>query len=278
MKLLAWVNRHPLTAYFVLAYAIAWGGGFTVAGVPRLRGDAVSMGQYLLVFLMMLLGPSIAGILLTALTAGRAGLRDLGARLGIWQVAPQWWAVAVLTNPVVLLLVLFGLSAWVSPDYRPHFNPIPGLIFGGLAGFFEEIGWTGFATPRMIQRYGVMGAGLRLGLLWGVWHTMAGFLGSTPGQEVYWLADALLFWVLGLTAYRLLMTWVYHKTGSVLVAQVMHLCFTGIFFVFEPPMTLAQRLPYDLALGLCFWDLVGVVVWRARAAHPPVTTRSLPVG
>jgi membrane protease YdiL (CAAX protease family) len=155
---------------------------------------------------------------------------------------------------------------------------MPGLVIGALAGFFEEIGWSGFATPRLLQRYSVLGAGLRLGLLWGAWHSLAGFLGSTPGQELYWLVDTLLFWVLGLTAYRILMTWVYSKTGSVLLAQIMHLCFTGIFFVFEPPMTVAQRLPYDLALTLCFWGLAGVIAWRERASHRPVTIRSLPVG
>jgi hypothetical protein len=73
-------------------------------------------------------------------------------------------------------------------------------------------------------------------------------------------------------AYRVLMTWVYSKTGRVLGAQVMHLCFTGIFFVFEPPMTLAQRLPYDLALTLCFWSFVGVIVWRERASASLVSS------
>lgn len=265
MKPLAWVKRHPLSAYFVLSYLIPWGGSFAVAGIARLRGDAISTGQYLLVFLMMLLGPSLAGILLTAFLEGRAGLHHLRARMGKWQVAPQWFAVAMLTNPLVILVVLFALSVWLAPDYRPQFNPLLGILFGALAGFFEEIGWTGFATPRLIQRYGVMGAGLRLGLLWGGWHTMAGFLGSPPGQELYWLADALIFWVLGLTAYRMLMTWVYSKTGSVLVAQLMHLCFTGMFFVFEPPMTLAQRLPYDIGLTICLWSIMGIILWRERA-------------
>lgn len=278
MNAKTWAQSHPLLVYFGLAYGIAWGGSFAVAGIPRLRGDTVSMGQYLLVFLLMLLGPSMAGLVLTASTKGHAGLRELWARMGWWRVAPRWWSVALLTNPLVLLLVLFALSAWVSPAYRPLFNPIPGLVFGGLAGFFEEIGWSGFATPRLIRRYGVFGAGLRLGFLWGIWHSLAGFLGSTPGQEGYWLADALLFWVMGLAAYRVLMTWLYSKTGSVLVAQVMHLCFTGIFFVLEPPMSLAQRLPYDLGLTLCFWILVGVIIWRERAAQRPVTVRPAPVG
>ena len=278
MKLLAWADRHPVAGYFVLAYLIAWGGSFAVAGISRLRGDEVSIVQILLIFLMMLLGPSVAGIVFTARTAGRSGLRDLWARMSKWRVSPWWFAVASMTNPLVLLLVLFSLTLWLSSVYQPQFNPVMGLIVGAIAGFFEEIGWTGFATPRLIQRFGVMGAGLRLGLLWGVWHSLAGFLGSPPRQELPWLADALLFWVLGLTAYRVLMTWVYSKTGSVLMAQVMHLCFTGMFFVFEPPMTLAQRLPYDLGLTMCFWAIVGVIVWRTRASQPSFPARPLPTG
>jgi hypothetical protein len=107
---------------------------------------------------------------------------------------------------------------------------------------------------------------------------MAGFLGSAPGQELYWLADTLLFWVLGLTAYRVIMTWVYSKTGSVLVAQTMHACFTGMFVVFEPRMTLAQRLPFGLGLTVGFWLIVGVIFLRARSAQQPAAVTSQPVG
>jgi membrane protease YdiL (CAAX protease family) len=271
MNLKAIVQRRPLIIYFVLAYAIAWGGTLLVAGATRLQGSAISSTQLALVMLMMLLGPSTAGVLVTAIVSGREGLRDLWARMRRWRVGGRWYGVAVLTNPLALLGVLYVLTVFVSPDYRPGFNLLFGLVAGGLAGFFEEIGWSGFATPRLLQRYSVVRAGLLLGVLWGLWHGMAGFMGSTPGQEAFWLVEFILFWVVTLTAYRILMTWVYSHTGSILVAQIMHAFFTGTLVVVLPLLSQRQTLLYELIFAACLWGLVAVVAIAHRRAQAQPT-------
>lgn len=271
MNFKATVQRHPLITYFILAYTIAWGGTLLVAGATRLQGNAISSTQLALVMLMMLLGPSVAGVMVTALVSGREGLRDLWARMGRWRVAGRWYAMAVLTTPLVLLGVLYAFTVFVSPDYRPGFNLLLGLVVGGLAGFFEEIGWSGFATPRMLQKYGVLSAGLLLGVLWGVWHGMAGFMGSTPGQEAFWLVEFLLFWVATNTAYRILMTWVYSNTTSVLVAQIMHAFWSGTFAALLPILSQVQTLVYEIVFAACLWGLVVVVAITHRKAQAQQT-------
>lgn len=267
------VQRHPLTSYFVIAYAIAWGGSLLVAGATRLQGSAISSAQLALVMLMMLMGPSVAGVLVTAIVSGRDGLRELGMRMRRWRVGGRWYAVAVLTTPVVLLGVLYALTVLVSPAYRPAFNLLFGLVAGGLAGFFEEIGWSGFATPRLLQKYSIVTGGLLLGVLWGVWHGMAGFMGSTPGQEAFWLVEFILFWVVTLTAYRILMTWVYSHTGSILVAQIMHAFFTGTLVAVLPVLAQRQTLVYEVIFAACLWGLVAVV---AIAYRRPQVQQALP--
>jgi uncharacterized protein len=273
MNFKATVQRHPLITYFILAYAIAWGGTLLVAGVTRLQGNSSSSPQLALVMLMMLMGPSVAGVVVTATVSGREGLRELGMRMRRWRVDGRWYGVAVLTTPLVLLSVLYALTLFVSPDYRPGFNLLFGLVAGGLAGFFEEIGWSGFATPRMLQRYGVLSAGLLLGVLWGVWHGMAGFIGSTPGQEAFWLVEFILFWVVTLTAYRILMTWVYSHTGSILVAQIMHAFFTGTLVAVLPVLAQRQTLVYEVIFAACLWGLVAVV---ATVYRKPQMQQALP--
>jgi membrane protease YdiL (CAAX protease family) len=235
-----------------------------IAGSTRLSGSAISTGQFILVLLMMLAGPSTAGVLLTTILSGRAGLRELWARMSHWRVAGRWYAVAVLTTPLVLLGVLYTLAAMVSPAYRPGFNILFGVAAGGLAGFFEEIGWSGFATPRLLQKYNVLAAGLLLGIPWGIWHMMAGLMGSTPGQELFWLADFLLFWVLTNTAYRILMTWVYSNTSSVLVAQIMHAFWSGTFATLLPVLAQAQTLVWEAIFAACIWGLVAVLAITYR--------------
>lgn len=277
MKIRALVQRYPLISYFVLAYTIAWGGTLLVAGATRLQGSALSSTQLALVMLMMLLGPSVAGVIVTALVSGRKGLRELGMRMRHWRVDGRWYGVAALTTPVVLLSVLVALTLFVSPDYRPGFNLLFGLVAGGLAGFFEEIGWSGFATPRLLQKYGALSAGLLLGVLWGVWHGMAGFMGSTPGQEAFWLVEFFLFWVATLTAYRILMTWVYSHTGSILVAQIMHACFTGTLVAVVPALSQRQTLLYEAIFAACLWGLVAVValVYRKPQAQRTLQPQAL---
>lgn len=264
MSLVTTLRRHPLVSYFALAYALTWGGIMLVGGAARLQGAAVPASQFPLVMLAMLLGPSSAGLLMTAVGDGRAGLRDLGARMGRWRVSPRWYAVALLTNPVITLATLWGLAALVSPAYRPGLNLLFGLVAGGLAGFCEEIGWSGFATPRLIQRFGVLPGGLLLGLLWGSWHLLAGFVFSAPGTEGLWVAEAVVYWVGALTAYRVLMTWVYSHARSVLVAQLMHLCFTGAFVMFEPALPQPLALLYRLIIALALWSLVGLLAAALR--------------
>lgn len=270
MSILAALRRHPLVSYFVLAYGITWGGIILVGGAARFQGLALPASQFPLVMLAMLLGPSTAGLAMTAITGGRAGLRDLGARMRCWRVAPRWYAVALLANPLVTLTALWGLALLVALAYAPGFNLAFGLVAGGLAGFCEEIGWTGFATPRLIERFGVLPGGLLLGVLWGAWHLLAGFVFTAPGQELFWAGEAVVYWVGALAAYRVLMTWVYNHTCSVLTAQLMHLCFTGAFLTFEPALVQPLALGYRLVVSLALWSLVGLLAVALRQPTRPV--------
>jgi membrane protease YdiL (CAAX protease family) len=179
-------------------------------------------------------------------------------------VEGRWYAVALLTTPLVLLGVLYTLAALVSPAYRPGFNLVFGVVAGGLAGFFEEIGWSGFAIPRLLQKHSVLTAGLLLGALWGIWHMTAGLMGGTPGQERFWLTEFLLFWVLTNTAYRILMTWVYSKTTSVLVAQIMHAFWSGAFATLLPALAQAQTLVWEVIFAACIWGLVAILAIAYR--------------
>jgi uncharacterized protein len=100
-------------SYFALAFAISWGAVLTVVG-PGILDTTVEQEQtevlLPLAMLAMLLGPSVAGILLTGLLYGRAGFHDLLTRMTRWRVSARWWAVALLTAPLSMTAVLFALS------------------------------------------------------------------------------------------------------------------------------------------------------------------------
>ena len=261
MNLKPLIQRNPLTSYFVLAYGITWGGILIFLASKGFQVATLQFQDALVIFLMMFLGPSTSGITLTAVLHGLNGLRELQDRLTRWQVRLRWYAVALLTVPVSTLMILWVLSALVSPAFAPGFQLV-GLIIGLIAGGFEEIGWTGFATPRLLSKHNARKAGFILGLLWALWHMLADFSGNFINMGTTgWILWFTIYWILGLTAYRILMTWVYTKTRSVLVAQLMHASYTGWLFVLGPEASTLGVLWQTIFVAV-LWICVAIVFWR----------------
>ena len=211
------IRRHPLLAYYVLTFALSWGGFLLVVGPSSLVNSNWQVeGNILSAVMVMLAGPSIAGLLLTGLIEGRAGYRDLLLRLGRWRVGIRWYALAIVPAPIVSAGVLFALSI-TSPlliaDNRAA------VVFGGLGAavttILEEIGWTGFVVPRLRRRHGVPMTGLIVGVLWGLWHFLQQVFvsGTYAGgiQLPVFLMLSLFAAVASLTAYRVLMVWLYDR-------------------------------------------------------------------
>jgi len=127
----------------------------TPYGMPTTSEKAAKLWP--IVFLPYFFGPSIAGILLTGLVYGKDGLRELLSRLVRWRVGARWYMVALLTAPLLVTLILLALSL-TSPVFLPGILTTAdkvGLILTGLlvglieGGLMEELGWTGFAIPKM---------------------------------------------------------------------------------------------------------------------------------
>ena len=113
------IKRHPLPTYYVLTFAISWGAILIAAGpggIPVATELRMTLGA------LLVLGPSVAGILLTGLVSGRVGLRELLARLLRWRIGGRWYAVALLTAPLSTAAVLLAL-ALLSPEFLPPYSP-----------------------------------------------------------------------------------------------------------------------------------------------------------
>jgi membrane protease YdiL (CAAX protease family) len=257
VALLHLVRRFPLLSYFALAYALS-GVALAVIGWPRLDGTAARPTTSLVMFPLMVIGVGVVGLALTAATAGRAGLRDLRSRVTRWRLG--WWYLVLLLPPLGILAVLTALRVFVSPRFAPGFL-VFGIGAGILAGFFEELGWTGFAYPRLGARYGALGGALLLGVLWGLWHLpVADALGAASPHGQYWPAFFASFVAL-LVALRVLIAWLYTNTGSVLGAQLLHASSTGFLVVLSAPLVSpSQEALWYLAYAALLWLVVGLVV------------------
>lgn len=211
-------------------------------------------------FPIMLLGPSLIGLLLTGLVDGRAGLRDLFAQMRRIGVAPRWFFVLIIPL-VAMIAVLLVLHAIVSPIFTPNFFPV-GLAFGCIAGFAEEIGWTGFAYPKLRAGRNGLQAAIFLGLLWGLWHLPAvDYLGTATPHGAYWGRYFLAF-IAAMSAMRVLICWLFTRTGSVLLAQMLHAVSTGCLVILSPTHVSAgqEAAWYAIYAGVLWLIVLALVI------------------
>jgi membrane protease YdiL (CAAX protease family) len=293
----AFLKSHPLLSYFVLTFAITW-SLFVIAvggpgGIPATKEEFTTLP--LLAILAVLVGPSASGLVMTGLLYGREGFRDLLARLTRWRVGARWYALALLTAPLVFTVVLIPLSL-VSPVFLPGIFAseakvslvLMSIVVGLIVGIFEELGWTGFAVPTLLKlRYGVLSTGLIVGVLWGAWHLLGNDIWASVATSgglppaLFAVGVGLVLLVGQLPAYRVLMVWVYERTGSLLLAMLMHASYSACTFILGPvagpgAMSGAYLLAYVVASAAATWVIVAVVA-VAQGGHltrqPPLRRR-----
>lgn len=275
------IKNNSVLTYFIITFAISWGGVILVLSLTG--GIATTKEQFAaqlpIAILLMIVGPGLAGLLMTGLVSGRAGFRDLFSRLVKWRASFVWYAIALLTGPLVLMATLLLLSL-TSPVYLPGIfttdDMASRLLFGivaGLAvGFFEELGWTGFAVPKLRLRYSILTTGLIVGVLWGAWHIMGQVVmasGTYSGElplPVFLIANTVGLLIGQLPAFRILTVWVYDRTGSLLVAMLMHVTYTAATMSFEP-LTISgvPLFIYGWVSAAVMWVIAIAVVRRQTA-------------
>jgi membrane protease YdiL (CAAX protease family) len=274
----AFIKRYPVLTYYVLTFAISWGCVLLAIGGPGgIPANSEQFERLLPVMIMALLaGPTIAGLLLTGLVYGKAGIRELLSRLLRWRVSVRWYGVALLAAPLLFIAIPLVLSLFF-PEFLPGIFItddkasllLMGIAAGLSAGIFEELGWTGFAVPKLRLRYSVLTTGLIVGFLWGAWHFLVNFWSSgrdssSGALSLALLLTSLLFSIGILPAFRVLMVWVYDRTGSLLVAMLMHLSLTASNVILAPLATGVLPVIWVLVLAAALWIVVAAVAVANR--------------
>ena len=286
-RLATFVARRPAATYFALTFAISWGGAlFAIGGSGGMRGTTPSSDpRFVHALLAMLAGPSISGILLTWLVSGSRGVRELISRLLTWRVPATDYAMAILTAPSLMaatLLLLSSVSSAFIPGIVTSSDKMPLLLVslgvGLAAGIIEELGWTGFAIPVLRRRYDALTAGLIVGVLWSAWHLFPLVWSSRAAagelaMPVYLFATVAGIFVGYLTAFRVLMVWVYDRTESLLIGMLMHVSLTASLLTLNPlNITGTNLVAYSFALAAAVWIVAAAMAvrTRGRAEHQPI--------
>ena len=207
-----------VVTFFVLTYAVMWACFISVAA-------AAIPARSPLGAVLVLLGafaPSLVALWLTARAEGGTGIRILLGRLLQWRVAAQWYLFAIAYIPAIKLTVALvhrvATGAWPRFGSEPLYLIPLAIAFSTPFQAGEEIGWRGYALPRLAARFGLARASVVLGLIWACWHLPQFFI---PEADTY--GQSFFVYVLQVTALSVAMAWLYARTnGSLLLVMLMH--------------------------------------------------------
>ena len=203
-------------------------------------------------------GPLIAAVVVAALAGGRRQLRDLLAQLTRWRVHPLWYVVALL-GPILIggltaaLTVAAGAPApnpGSDTDWMSIMVTLGSTIV--IVGLFEELGWRGFALPRLQRRQPALQAALVLGAIWALWH-LPELISDPSGQR------PPVQFVLGILAQSVVLAWLYNSTNASL----------PIVILFHATLNTTGRLLLpafaDDYYHLAWWIMTGIYALIAAA-------------
>lgn len=207
---------------------LAWGtilAILTLGSVGWLIAENVDLSSdFSPAIIVIAYASSLAAVITTGIAGGWRSVKSLFAQVGKWRINPKWYACAILLPVGVvgaahLLSQLFGAEApspWV--DFAALAPGIAAIIAGGLG---EELGWRGFAQPRLQRRFSVFWASVIIGVIWATWHSWP--LLISGGMEGAWLTDTALTY-LRLISTAIIYGWLYSVSGgSLLLVMIAHM-------------------------------------------------------
>jgi uncharacterized protein len=212
------LRRHPVASFFLLSVGSAWALWLPLVILQDQMPSALG-------FILRVLGtvmPSTMAIILVARLRGRAEVRRLLRRLLMGRVGIFWYAA------IVALPALMVFAVWVSTLFGIPAPVVVATIAGTLSLFLfsifpgsalgEELGWRGFALPRLQGRRSALAASLIVGSVWGAFHLPLFLLGFPTRPLALFLPFAISCVIMSI-----FYTWMYNGTGgSLLIVVLLH--------------------------------------------------------
>lgn len=236
-------NLPQLGAFFILTFAMGWPAWIPLLASPH----SPSWSAFIFLF-----SPAIAALLIAGATEKWTGIKDVLKHYLLWRFPVRWYLLALFLVPAIFLaaiLIIFGGSVGPLLTNNSPFFVAASFLFLMFITSGEEIGWRGFALPRIqnvIRNPWI--ASIVLGVIWGAWH-LPQYL--APGQPNIPLLPFMAF-ITGLsTVYTILFN---HTQGSLLLAVALHAS-TDIV----PRIVQTGALPSEV------WWLISGLIWVSGA-------------
>ena len=260
-------RRYPVAAYLIVTFLVSW---IVVSPlVAHARGWVTVPDSWNWLHYLMSMGPITAAVIVTALIAGRAGLRELAGRMVRWRIGP-WWTLAAVGSPFILFAA-GAVAARVIDGAWPDFGRLSEVNFLGNIGLWvlplwlvtfgygEETGWRGFALPRIQARHGALTSAVLVALAWIAWHVPAFFYLPTYTQLGVMM---VLPFFIGVLLGSIMLTWMNNGSSGSIFAVAMWHAFFDIFSASKAADGTPQAVMTTL---IVLWALA--IVWLTGPAR-----------
>lgn len=262
-------QRNPITAAIAfvvltlgLSYLVFW-GPIALFQVPTISFVAHIRGPQWAIALFLLGGfvPSVIAIVLTRLFEGRDGIRMLLQRALQFNLGWRWYLAAVLVVVLgaagqILINQLLGHSFDFSLYLSQLPSFIPLIIIGPLS---EELGWRGYLSIKLQQRWNALTASIAVGIVWALWHLPLFFMVGTSQHELH---IPFLGFMVGTSAISVLMTWVNNNSRNSLWAAIFfHWLYTYTVQVNSTGITWSTAYNWFAMTPYVLMALAVLIVW-----------------
>lgn len=255
-------RQGTILLFFVATFLVTWASWLAWALVKPVISTATgSRGPSTFLLFLGIFAPALVALTLTARDHGLPGVQRLVRRLVQWRVPVRWyvfafaWMGAAKLAAAILYRGITG--AWPPFGEQPIYVLVAGTVVSTIAlgQSGEELGWRGYALPRMASRYGLPTASILLGVIWAMWHLPLFFI---PGGDL--VGTSFPVYLLLVTPLSVAIAWLYEKThGSLLLTMLMHAAInntTGIV----PSGTVTVRNPFTFQIS-GMGALTAAVLW-----------------
>lgn len=215
--------------FFGVTFAITWGCWLAAIAL----GISFDSAAGLLLLLLGLLGPGVAGIAFVYLAYDEAGRTDFWDRVRQGRrISARWLLTILLLPPVVVItaavadIALGGtsvsLGGWAGEFDTNPAAFLPTLFFATLPPLLEELGWRGYALDRLQLKWSALASSLVLGIVWAVWHLPLFFIEGSYQHDMVGFGT-LEFWMfmIGIVPLSVAFTWIYNNTARSILAVIL---------------------------------------------------------
>jgi membrane protease YdiL (CAAX protease family) len=229
-----WIKQNSVISFFMIAYAVSWSFEIPLALIHQ---GIISVQIPMWFHYFSALGPISAALIMTFLTNGGLGLRNLIGRILKWRVDVRYYVFAIFV-PIGLFALACLLNRMIAGnwpnlallgqvDYLPFLTPLGALALWLITfGLGEETGWRGYALPHLQRTRSATVATLILGILWACWHLPMFFY-----RDTYIQMGIIGFpmFALSMIFAAMIFTWLYNSTnGSLLIVIIFHAVFNWL--------------------------------------------------